>query len=400
MLTEKAIADSPNGGDADRKAAQIEAIETVIVDLPLRRIQQFARLGAKHQSSVLIRLHTKGGIVGIGESITPCGPWWSGDSVEAIQATINHYLAPLVVGEPALDASRIMAKLHGRVAGNAFAKAGIEMALLDAVGKIVDAPIHVLLGGRFRDRLSVAWPLATGDVNQEVDEAFRMLEAGKAGAFKLKMGALPLAQDLRRALAIAKELEGKASLRVDPNEAWDEPTTMRALAPLEAAGVEIIEQPVARWNLDAMARIHRQARSMLLIDEGVQSLHDASEVVKRAAAGLVSLKIMKTGGMRPARAMADIANAGGMHVYMGTFLETSIGTAANMQLAASIESLPYGGEVIGPLLIEEDLCEVPAVYKEHALWLPEGPGLGIRLDENQVRRFARASSQRIDRHSA
>ncbi|AQH06097.1 chloromuconate cycloisomerase (plasmid) [Burkholderia sp. KK1] len=371
----------------------------MIVDLPLRRTQQFARLGAKHQSSVVIRIYTKGGVVGVGESITPCGPWWSGDSVEAIEATINHYLAPLVIGEPVIDATRIMTKLHGRVAGNAFAKTGIEMALLDAIGKMVNAPIHVLLGGRFRDRLSVAWPLATGDVRQEVGEALHMLETGKAAAFKLKMGALPLEQDLSRALAIARELEGKARLRVDPNESWDEATTMRALGPLEEAGVEIIEQPVPRWNLDAMARINSRTRSMLLIDEGVQTLHDATEVVKRAAAGLVSLKIMKTGGMRAARAMADIANAGGLQVYMGTFLETSIGTAANMQLAASIESLPYGGEVIGPLLIEEDVCEVNALYKEHSLWLPEGPGLGIKLDEGQMRRFARANPHRTDRKS-
>ncbi|HKY21357.1 MAG TPA: muconate cycloisomerase family protein [Vicinamibacterales bacterium] len=373
---------------------RIEWVETVIVDLPLRRLQQFARLGSTKQSSVVVRIGTDNGVVGIGEAIAPCGPWWSGDSVEAMKQTLDHHLAPLLIGERVLDAHRVAAKLRRTVRNNAFAKAGVEMAMLDAAGKLLGVPVHVLLGGKFRESLPVAWPLATGDVRQELEEAQGMLADGKAGAFKLKMGALPFEKDISRAVTIARELGGRAQVRVDPNEAWDEATTMRALEPLEDAGVTIIEQPVARWNLDAMARINQRCRCVLLIDEGVQTVHDMVEVTKRAAAGMVSLKIMKTGGIRAARTMAEMASASGLPVYMGTFLETSIGTAANMQLAASLEALPYGGEVIGPLLLEEDLCVENAQYREHALWLPSGPGLGVTLDEAQMRRLARGKPHR------
>ena len=374
--------------------ARIEWIETAIVDLPLRRVQQFARFGTTKQSTVVIRMASDAGVVGIGESITPCGPWWSGDSVEAIKATIDNYIAPLLIGELVLDVNRVAAKVNRIVRENNFAKAGIEMAHLDLVGKLLGVPIYTLLGGKFRDSLPVAWPLATGDVSQELAEAGAMLASGKAGAFKLKMGALPFDRDMDRAVTIARELSGRARLRVDPNESWDEATTIRALGRLEDAGVELIEQPVARWNLDAMARINRQSKTMLMIDEGVQTNHDMIEVIKRAAAGLISLKIMKTGGIRAARVMADMAAAAGLPVYLGTFLETSIGTAANMQLAASIESLPYGGEVIGPLLLDDDLCVENAHYRDHALWLPAGPGLGVTLDEPRVKALTRATPHR------
>lgn len=367
----------------------IELVETRIVDLPTRRLQQFARLGAYRQSVIIIRIVTRNGIEGHGEATVPGGPWWSGDSVEAMKATLDQYLVPEVLGEPVEEVSRLMNKAHARVRNNAFIKAGLEMALLDCTGRLFQVPLHVLLGGQIRRHLPVAWPLATGDINQEIEEAGQMIDSGKARAFKIKMGALPFKADLDRALAICKALAGVASVRVDPNESWDEVTTLRALGPLEDAGVEIVEQPVPRWNLDAMARLQRETRSVILIDEGVQSVHDMIEVVKRAAAGLVSLKIMKSGGIRASRAMADIAAAAGLPVYMGTFLETSLGTAANMQLAASLDALPFGGEVIGPLLLAEDLCTQPACYHDHALWLQDGPGLGVAVDPARLSAFGR-----------
>src|SRR3546814_19057599 len=103
-----------------------------------------------------------------------------------------------------------------------------------------------------------------------------------------------------------------------------------------------------------MARLTRASGTTIMIDEGVLSVHDTVEVVKRAAASLLSLKIMKSGGLRNARAMADIANAGGIPVYMGTFLESSLGTAAHMNLAASLPARPPGGATIGPVHRKSD----------------------------------------------
>lgn len=369
--------------------SHIESVETVVVDLPLRRVQQFARFGTTTQSTVLIRVRTRQGTEGIGESVTPCGPWWSGDSVESIKATLDTYLAPMLVGADALQPLPLLSKMHRVVRNNSFAKAGVEMALLDLAGRLLEVPVCNLLGGAYRRELKVAWPLATGDVDQELAEGQSMLAAGKAFAFKLKMGALPVSEDLRRAAAIAKAFAGQAGVRADPNEMWDEVTAGSALRSLETAGVELVEQPVPRWNLEAIARLQSKTSIPILLDESIQTSHEVIEAAKKGAAGVISLKLMKTGGLRATKALADVAAAAGFPLYMGTFLETSVGTAANMHLAASLESLPYGGEVIGPLLLEEDICIRPARYINGALQLENGPGLGISLDEAQVQRFSR-----------
>lgn len=373
--------------------AAIRSVETVIVDLPFRRHQQFARNAAVVQSSVVVRLSTNEGVEGIGESVTPCGPWWSGDSVEAIKSTIDTYLAPLLIGEDPLAIEPVMAKLHKRVNGNAFAKAGLEMALMDCTGKMLGARVCDLLGGEFRGSLPIAWPIASNDFAKDVAEMDAMLAEGRAQAFKVKMGFMPVREDVSRVLKLAEALGARGRLRVDPNEAWDEAAANWALAPLEEAGVEMIEQPVPRWNLDAMARLTQKARSIVMIDEGVSSNNDMIEVVKRAAAGLVSLKLMKTGGLRATKRMADISLSAGIPVYLGTFLETSIGTAANMHLAAAMPDLPLGGECIGPMLLAEDICEVPANYDEFRLHLPTGIGLGVAVDADRLEHFRRDRSK-------
>ena len=98
---------------------------------------------------------------------------------------------------------------------------------------------------------------------------------------------------------------------------------------------------------------------------------------------------MKAGGLRASKRMADIAAAGGLALYMGTFLESSLGTAADLQLAATLETLPYGGEIVGPMLLADDIVTQPIVYENGAAILPEGPGLGVALDEDKVRSLTR-----------
>ena len=126
-----------------------------------------------------------------------------------------------------------------------------------------------------------------------------------------------------------------------------------------------------------------------MIDEGVTTPEDMVRVAAMRAADLVSLKIMKSAGILPTKRIADIAAAGGVSLYMGTFLESSIGTAANMQLCVTLPALPYGGELCGPGLIAEDIAAQPAIYSDFALHLPDGPGIAATLDEDRFRAFRR-----------
>jgi muconate cycloisomerase/chloromuconate cycloisomerase len=374
---------------------RVKALEAIIVDLPLRRLQRFAAIGARNTSVVVVRIQTNEGIEGIGEAVTPSGPWWGGESVESIKLVIDQYLSPLVLEADPFATADLAARWNRAVYGNTFAKAAVEMALLDVQGKFLNMPLYELLGGKRREALPCSWPLATGDASAEIDEALAMVEAKKFRLFKLKMGAIEPARDVERACTVARGLAGKALVRADPNEMWDEATAKWAVPRMADAGIDMVEQPISRHNMEGSARLTQSATCAIMLDEGVCTAQDMLRITQLRAADLVSLKIMKTGGILATRRIADIAEAGGVSLYMGTFLESSIGTAANMQLCATFPDLPYGGELSGAGLIAEDLAIEPAVYKDYELQLPKGVGIAVQLDEDKVKAFRRDRSYMI-----
>ncbi|WP_083579375.1 muconate/chloromuconate family cycloisomerase [Sphingobium scionense] len=367
----------------------IRDIESIIVDLPLRRLQRFSALAAQRQSLVVIRIRSTDGIMGVGEASIPSGPWWGGESVETIKSIADIYLAPVLIGQRATDMAVLRARMDEAAFGNSFAKAGLEMALWDLIGHTLEQPVHALLGGKVRDSLNVAWPLATGDPRQEIDEALAKLEAGEASAFKLKMGAVELKQDVARACEVTLALRDRAGIRVDPNERWTEVDALWAIPRLAEVGVEMIEQPLPREDLDGPVRLQARAAMPIMLDESIRTPHDMLEAAKKGAGALISLKIMKSGGMVPSRAVADVALAAGAALYMGTFLESSLGTSGNMQFCATLPHLPLGGELVGPMLVADDITEEPVRYMDGALQLPKGNGIGARIDEDKLKSYRR-----------
>ncbi len=368
---------------------QIRGIEAIIVDLPLRRTQRFAAIGATKTAVVLIKIMTNDGVIGIGECCTPSGPWWGGESVESIKLMIDEHITPHMIGRDAFDLRGMSQVLDRKLFGNVFAKAGVEMALLDIQGKVAGVAVCDLLGGRQRMSMPCSWPLATGDADREIEEAQSWIDQGRFNIFKLKMGFLEPSLDVERACKIARAMEGHASVRVDPNESWDEATCKWALPRMADAGVAMIEQPLARWNVEGSRRFTAQSKAAIMLDESVCTLQEMLRVGERKACDIVSIKVMKHGGLTAARRVADVALGCGISIYMGTFLECSIGTAASMQLAVTFEALPYGGELSGANLVADDIAVKPARYENYELHLEDGIGLAVELDEEKVNALRR-----------
>ena len=367
----------------------IARVEAVIVDLPLKRQQRFAAVGAVSTAVVLVRIATAGGADGVGECCTPSGPWWSGESVESIKLMIDDHITPHIIGEEVHNLRGIFRKVDRQLFGNWFAKAGVEMALLDIQGKLAGVPVCDLLGGQRRSSMPCSWPLATGDSGAEIEEAERWIDAGKFNAFKLKMGFLDPRDDVERACAVARALGGRASVRADPNESWDATICKWALPRMEDAGVLLIEQPLVRWDLAGSARLAARTGCTIMLDESVSTTQDMLRIAELRAADVISIKVMKHGGLTNSRRVADLALATGLSLYMGTFLECSIGTAAGMQLAATFDHLPFGGELSGAQLVAEDIAVSCARYENFELQLEEGPGLAVEVDEQAVRALRR-----------
>ncbi|KAA9155016.1 chloromuconate cycloisomerase [Amycolatopsis acidicola] len=371
----------------------ITGVDTAIVDLPLRRPHRFKSMTATHQSYLLVWVRTADGITGTGESVVPGGPWWGGESVETMRGIIDAYFAAELVGGDATRVEQLMHRLDRVAAGNSFAKAAIEIALYDACGLALGVPVYRLLGGLYRDRIPVTWALGAEDADIVIAEAEEKLAAGLHSSFKLKMGASEPRADAERIVAVAKALGDKASVRVDLNAAWDEPTSTRWLPALAQAGVELVEQPVPGWNVEAMRRLAARLDIPIMADESLQSVHDAFTLCRTEAADIFSLKIHKLGGLTATKKTAAVAEAAGLPCHGGSSIESSLGTAAAAHAYAAISNVTFGCELFGPLLLAEDLVTEPVRYEEGGLRVPDGPGLGVELDLDQVGRHGRGGSR-------
>jgi len=267
------------------------------------------------QSYVIVELRLANGATGIGEAATLGGPRWSEESVEAIKANIDAHLAPAVLGLRADRFTVAAARMDAAAKRNNAAKAAIDTALFDAVGKTLNVPVVLLLGGIVRDRIPVLWTLASGDPEQEIVEAEAKLAARLHNTFKVKVGAQAAEADLARLRRLIGALEGRASFIVDANQAWDETTTIRLLPALAEMGVRLVEQPVPAWNIQGMARVRSRSTVPLMADECVFSSHDMLGVAQALAADVVSLKLVKHAGLSNLRNVAAVAEAAGIGLY-------------------------------------------------------------------------------------
>jgi muconate cycloisomerase len=367
----------------------IASIRSTIVDVPTVRRHELSSLSVTAQSYVIVELRLTNGVEGIGEAATLGGPRWSEESVESIKATIDVYLAPAIIGAPAnrFEAARI--RMDKAAKRNNAAKAAIESALFDAVGKSLGVSAVQLLGGAVRESVSVLWTLASGDPAQEIEEAEKKLDARLHDTFKIKIGARSPEADVARLRRLAGALAGRASLIVDANQAWDETIAVRCLPVLAELGVRLVEQPLPAWNLVGMARLRARSTVPLMADEGVFSAHDMLDVARAGAADVVSLKLVKHGGLLATRDVAAVAEAAGIGLYGGCLLESSIGAAAHLQVFAGLRELAWGCEHFGPQILVDDLVEEPLHFADFCIHLPAGPGLGVTLDQDKLRHYAR-----------
>ncbi len=367
----------------------IESIETIIVDLPTLRPHKLAMHTMQNQTLVIIRLRCTDGLEGIGESTTIGGLSYGNESPDSIKINIDRHFAPLLIGQDASNVNAAMLRLERSIRGNTFAKSGIESALLDALGKRLNLPVSELLGGRVRDALPVAWTLASGNTEQDIAEAEKMLDLRRHRIFKLKIGAGEASRDLAHVIAIKKALGERASVRVDVNQAWDEAVALRACKVLGDNGVDLIEQPISRNNRSGMARLNLSSPAPIMADESIECVEDAFNLAREGAASVFALKIAKNGGPRAVLRTAAIAEAAGIGLYGGTMLEGGIGTLASAHAFLTLNTLVWGTELFGPLLLTEDILSEPPVYRDFELHVSTAPGLGLAIDEERLAFFRR-----------
>lgn len=371
-------------------APHVVAVRTRLVDIPCTRAHRFAGLEIKQQSYLVVEIETSDGLTGIGEGVSPGGPWWSGEAVETQQAMIENHLGPLLFDLRDCPLPLTLHRFDRLVHGNEFAKAALEMALFDIAGKRLGVPVAALLGGGpSRERIPVRWALGAGEPDELIEEARQRLAQGHQ-ALKFKAGAIDPGEDVVRVAEVIDALEPDVDYLVDPNSAWDLRTARWVLDELERIGVRYLEQPIHREDLDGLRQLTgRGTRISIIADEAVCTPSDALRAAQRHSCDGVAVKPTKAGGLLRGYTVGQIAATAGLRCYGGTALESSIGTAASAQLFAALPELSIDCELVGPLLLVDDLVKEPIRYENGSLVVPAGPGLGVELDWEKVDEYQR-----------
>lgn len=254
------------------KAARIDRLETINVDLPNICPHKLAMHTMQGQTLVVLRLHCSDGIAGNAEPTTTGGLAYGNESPESIKINLDSYCAPLLIGQAAENINAAMLRLAKAKENNTFARSAVETALLDAQGKRLGLPVSELLSGRVRNALEVAWILASGDTAKDIQEAEHMLEERRHRTLKLEIGANALEQDLAHGVAIKKAVGDRASARVDVNQYRGESQAIKGCQLLCENGIDLIEQPVSRGNRGAQGRLNQRSPAPIMADESIESV--------------------------------------------------------------------------------------------------------------------------------
>lgn len=363
----------------------IERLSVFLLQIPVKSARGHGSGTVKQNVSVvIIRLETENGYVGWGEA----SPWsvFTG-TAEAVHAALDIYLRPVVVGANPAWMSDIMAKAEHQIVGHPEAKAALETALLDLIGQAAGLPVSELLGGRCRDRIALSFSVANPDFDADL-ELIRELWAQGIRLYKIKAGFAGHQFDLARLERLHKEFPG-IDIRVDYNQGLSSWNAISILRDIEAFKPTFIEQPVPRNDREALAEITRALDVPVMADESVFGPEDALRGAQDRIADLFSIKIMKAGGLRRAQHVAAIAQSAGIGCYGGDMFETGLAHLAGTHMIAATPNITLGCEFYQALwYLTEDLLAKPFPVEGGDVIVPDGPGLGVGVDEDRVRHYA------------
>jgi len=363
---------------------KITKVDLIPLNIPIGH-QRLLGVGALSSiENIIIKMYTDAGIIGIGEA----SPWGVfAESSKSVYVILNNYLVPNVIGEDPFSIEKIMHKLDKIVVGGSFGKAAIEMALFDIIGKYLGQPLYNLLGGMYRNGVKLSYSVSSQDVDVELKEIETLIEKG-VKIFKIKTGIKRHEEDIERLRRIIKVLGNRGELRIDYNQSIVRENAIKYCRQLEEFNPTFIEQPVPFWDVEGLEMISKAIDTPIMADESVFTPQDAMKIAKNNAADIISIKLMKSGGIKRGQKIAAISESANIPCYAGLMWESSVGLSASLHLAVATKNISYGGDLYIPyFLMNQDLVKNPHRFEEGFVIPNEGPGLGVELDEKIVSKF-------------
>jgi L-alanine-DL-glutamate epimerase-like enolase superfamily enzyme len=367
---------------------KIKRVEPIAVSFPMKKPVFMAGVEIRRADNVLVRIEADNGVVGWGEAAS--APTMTGETVESMMAAIG-YLTPALEGRAAADIVGALAAMAARMYANNGAKAAIEIALHDLVGRATGQPAYALLGGKQRSRMAVLGVISTGELGSDLRDAERKKADGYV-AFKIKVGIDTPLVDGERTRRVCQLLGREALISSDANQGWSTEQAVQYVRAVADAGLDFFEQPVPAEDMAGMAAVAAAAATGEIAtgaDEGIHSLDDIRRHHERHAARGVSLKAIKLGGMRGATEAGRLCDALGLNVNVSAKTgESSIACAAATHIAAALPQIAWGLTLTNEGLADDVTAQPVRIARGH-VEVSDRPGLGIDVDEERVRRYRR-----------
>jgi muconate cycloisomerase len=362
----------------------IKKVDAIPVALPLKKPMHMAGVVIANAYNLIVRIETENGLVGWGESAS--APTMTGDLLPGMVAAVRDYLAPLLLGQDALQHPLLMQRVHQEIYRNTGAKCAVECALLDVCGKYLEVPVFDLVGGAKRQSFQMMTLLGSGTCDQDLNDA---LEKQKNGFnfFKIKLGVRPIEEDIDHTINLRKYLGKDTILCADANMGLSDQETITYCAAVASAQLLFLEQPLRSNNPNGMAKVAKKIMLPLCGDESITAIDDLTNLSTIGAIEGANLKIIKLGGITAVTHAALICETLGLSVNLACKVaESSIAAASLLHTGAVLPNLDWGISVTNHYLAE-DLVTQPMIATEGKIVLSRAPGLGIEVDEKKVQQF-------------
>ena len=326
---------------------------------------------------LVVQVETADGTVGLGETLC---------LLEFIEPVLAKTVVPLAIGEDACDIERLLRKIEGagyyhHKRAMVMARAAVEMACWDIIGKQARMPLHKLWGGKYRERAPIVGYIQSGDPERAAAEAADYAARG-FGTLKIKLG-MGETLDIALVRAVREAAGAEMKIRGDANGAWTIGTAKRQLRKLEPFDLEYVEQPLPLEDLAGHALLRRSCSTPIALDESAYTLQDVHAIIAAQAADVLVLDPHEAGGLLPARKAAALCEAAGIPITLHSGAELGISLAAYAHFAASVPNLTLAIDCQSPNL-RADIITEPFTFPGGMLTPPTTPGLGVTLDEAAV----------------
>lgn len=359
---------------------KIDSITLRHLDMPLQSHFETSFGRVYSRECILLEVASQG-LTGLGECVADRDPGYAYETAGTAWHIYQDFILPAVVGQDIQNAADLQERL-GTIKGHKMAKAGLEMAIWDLLGKRSGKPLYELLGGS-RKPVAVGVSVGLQDSPDElVDVVGGYLEKGY-GRVKLK---IKPGRDVGDVSAVRRAYPG-LRLQVDANSAYTLETA-QALLPLDDLDLLLIEQPLAEDDLWDHRRLQVQFKTALCLDETIISARHARQALEMAACRIVNIKPGRVGGLREAVAIHDLCAQAGVPVWCGGMLETGVGRASNLAVA-TLPNFRLPGDISATerYYARDITQERFSLNPDSTIDVPDGPGLGVNLDMDAVEAF-------------